>query len=1129
MEHPSTDAPPPHGTPRPRRRRRRALVAALAALAVPSGVLTAQAAVPTAAPAVAPAATQADIRPQEPGVTLRVFDVQVILDDYCTLKPGQTPNVDKIMPTIDWTTAADFGLTDKFVTEVTGYLNVPEAGTYDFRITNDDGARLLLDDELVVDHPGRHGATSKEGSIQLDAGYRALRIDHFDGEFDQRLKLEWRPPGASGYVLVPNSVLSTDADVTRVTSPGRKECEGITEAPGDGLPLTEVHPDYTLTDLRPEGFQPQVTGMDWLPDGRLAISTWGGDRLTQRGEVYLIDHVQGDTGADDVTYTKVAEGLTEPMGLKYVDGTIYVSEKDGLTALVDTDGDEVADEYDTFATWPFGGNYHEFAFGLLYEDGYFYVTTGIAMVPGGNSLDPQLAENRGSVMKISKETGEVEYVAGGLRTPNGLGWGTDGAMYVTDNQGVRIPTSKLVRVEEGAFYNHFTNPDGPYDDQPVTEPVLWMPHNEISNSPSNPVVLTEGVFAGQLAIGDVTYGGLQRAYLEDVAGQEQGAVFRMTQGLESGVSRTSVGPDGAIYVGGIGWSGNWGQAGKLSYGLQKLTYDGNDAFDMLAMRAVEGGFEIEYTQPLSEETAQDLASKYTAAQWRYVATPQYGGPKVDEEDLDVASATVSEDRKTVTLQIDGLKPGRVVNVHSPRPFASETGQELWSTEAWYTLTRLPDGSVAPPVYEAEAADISGGAGWNSNHAGYSGSGFVDRNWEPGAQTTFAVRTEEAGLHDLAIRYANGQNSDPAPLPRNLSLYVNGEKLKQVWFDSTVAWSTWATQVETVPLRAGANTITIRHDDDDIGHVNLDSLTVTPTERITLFDGDDLDQWAAVNGGGPATWPIADGSVESFGGDIRTQEKFDDFRMHVEWYQPEHAPDVTGQARGNSGVYIQERYEVQVLESFGIDPPRNDHAGAIYLQRAPDVNAATPMGTWQTYDITFRGARFGPDGKKTEDARLTLVWNGQVVHDDVAVTGKTGNGRAEGPTSGYIKLQDHGDPGLNPRFRNIWIERLSSVEEPGQEEVAITATAEVRCLAGTPYVAVRALNEDTVPLDVVLDTPYGSRTFTDVAPGKNAYQSFAVRGVEDPTAGSVTVTARPSDTSDERETVATPEHGQPSCG
>ncbi|MEU4363509.1 family 16 glycoside hydrolase [Promicromonospora sp. NPDC023987] len=1007
------------------RRRRRTFAAMLGVLALPLTVLP-----------VLPAQASAQIaavdpdRPQEPGITMRVFDIQVPLDEYCTLKPGQTPNIDELKPTIDWTTAEDFGLADRFVTEVSGYLNVPAGGTHDFRLTSDDGARLLLDDTLVVDHPGKHGATPKDGSAELEAGYHALRIDHFDADFDQRLKLEWRPPGASDFALVPNAVLSTDADVTRVTSPGRKSCEGVTEAPGDGLPLTEVHPDYTLTDLRPDGFEPQVTGMDWLPDGRLAISTWGGDRETVLGEVYLIDHATGDGGADDVTYTKIAEGLQEPMGLKYVDGSIYVSEKHGLTELVDDDGDEVTDEYRSVATWPFGGNYHEFAFGLLYEKGHFYVTTGIAMVPGGATRDPQLVENRGSVMKIDKDSGEVEYIAGGLRTPNGIGWGADGGMYVTDNQGMHVPTSKLVRVEEGAFYNHYTNPDGPYDDQPVTEPVLWMPHSEISNSPSNPVMLTDGVFAGQMAIGDVTYGGLQRAYLEEVAGQEQGAVFRMTQGLESGVSRTSIGPDGSIYVGGIGWSGNWGQAGKLGYGLQKLTFDESRTFDMLEMRAVDGGFEIEYTQPLSDETAQDLAAKYSAAQWRYVSTPQYGGPKIDEEDLEVTSATLSDDGRTVTLMIDGLKPGRVVNVQSSRPFASASGNELWSTEAWYTLNRLPDGSEPPPVYEAEAADLSGGAGWNTNHAGYSGAGFVDRNWEPGARTTFAVEASKTGKHDLALRYANGQNSDPSPQARSMSLYVNGEKQKQVWLDSTVSWSSWATQVETVRLKKGANSIAYVYESDDVGHVNLDSLTVTPTERIALFDGGDLDAWEKVSGG-PATWPVENGSMESFGGDIRTKEKFGDFRMHAQWYQPEHAPDVTGQARGNSGFYIQERYEVQVLESFGIDPPATNDAGAIYLKKAPDVNAATPMGTWQTYDIRFRAARFDSDGTKVEDARLTLWWNGQLVHDDVAIDGKTGNGRAEGPTPGHIRLQDHGDPGLNPRFRNVWIERLTERETAEQ--------------------------------------------------------------------------------------------------
>ncbi|MFE6840979.1 hypothetical protein ACFVFI_39980, partial [Streptomyces sp. NPDC057705] len=333
---------------------------------------------------------------------------------------------------------------------------------------------------------------------------------------------------------------------------------------------------------------------------------------------------------------------------------------------------------------------------------------------------------------------------------------------------------------------------------------LWLPHGEISNSPSNPLLLPKGPFAGQMVFGDVTYGGLQRAYLEKVGGEYQGAVFRMTQGLEAGVNRISLGPDGAVYAGGIGDSGNWGQEGKLKFGLQKLTLTGDRAFDMRAMRAVDGGFEIEYTQPLSEETAEDLAAKYRAQQWRYVATPRYGGPKADEETLDVTSATLSADRRTVTLKIDGLRPGHMVHVQSPRPFAAENGEELWSTEAWYSLNTLPDGSKAPPVYEAESASLAGGTKFNDNHSGYSGTGFIDNNWEPGSRTTFAVRAGKKGKHDLALRYANGQNSDPEPKPRSMTLYVNGERHKQIWLNSTVAWNKWATHTESVPLRKGAN-------------------------------------------------------------------------------------------------------------------------------------------------------------------------------------------------------------------------------------------------------------------------------------------------------------------------------------
>ncbi|UPZ34546.1 ricin-type beta-trefoil lectin domain protein [Streptomyces sp. LRE541] len=637
----------------------------------------------------APTDRSADaLPPQQPGVTLRVFDMQVPLEKLCELKPGQTPNVDKLMPVIDWSSDADFGFSANFVSQTIANLNVPTAGTYTFRLTTDDGSRLLIDDQLVISHDGLHGAEPKDGNVVLTAGYHSIRIDHFEKDGGQQVTLAWKPPSATTFTVVPNSVLSTDADVVRVTAPGRKECELAGDSPGDGLPLTGVHPNYTLTNLRPTGFEPQVSAMDWLPDGRLAVATWGGSENTT-GEVYLLSNVTGSTGPDKVTYKKVASGLKEPMGIKYVDGKVYVSQKHELTELNDTNGDEVTDTYRRVATWPYGGNFHEFAFGLLYKDGFFYLNLSVSINYGGATTNPQPAPNRGTTIKVNKATGAVSYVAGGLRTPNGIGWGPDGDIFVTDNQGGWLPSSKLVQVKQDRFFNHYTNPAGPFDSQNVTKPVLWLPQNEIANSPSTPLQVNDGPFAGQMLFGDVTYGGIQRGYLEKVNGEYQGAVFRLTQGLEVGVNRISVGPDGALYIGGLGADGNWGQEGKLKFGLQKLTPSGTGAFDIRQMRAVNGGFALEYTQPISTETAAGLAARYKVKQWRYVPRSDYGGPKVDEETLTVQSATVSSDRKTVTLAIPGLKPNRVVHVRSARPFSSADGKQLWSTEAWYTLNQLP--------------------------------------------------------------------------------------------------------------------------------------------------------------------------------------------------------------------------------------------------------------------------------------------------------------------------------------------------------------------------------------------------------------------------------------------------------
>ncbi|MGZ3119730.1 ricin-type beta-trefoil lectin domain protein [Streptomyces sp. H62] len=643
----------------------------------------------SSSPSTADDPAAAALPPQEPGVTLRVFDVQTPLNEICTLKAGQTPNVDKLMPVIDWSSADDFGLETRFVTHVLGNLHAAQAGSYAFRLTSDDGSRLWIDDRLVINHDGLHGPDApKDATVDLTAGSHALRIEHFERDGGQQLTLAWKPPGASAFGVVPNSALSTDADVVRVTAPGRKECEGGADSPGDGLPLTGVHPNYTLTDLRPNGFEPQVSAMDWLPDGRLAVATWGGSNNTA-GEVYLLSNVTGATGPDKVTAKKVASGLKEPMGIKHVDGKLYVSQKHELTELNDTNGDEVTDQYRRVATWPFGGNFHEFAFGLLYQDGFFYLNLSVSINYGGATTDPQPAANRGTTIKVNRATGQVSYVAGGLRTPNGIGWGPEGGIFVTDNQGGWLPSSKLVHIKQDRFFNHYTNPDGPFDSRPVTKPVLWLPQNEIANSPSTPLLLEDGPFAGQMLFGDVTYGGVQRGFLEKVGGEYQGAVFRLTQGLEAGVTRISVGPDGALYAGGLGAGGNWGQEGKLAHGLQKLTPNGANAFDIRAMRAVPGGFQLEYTQPLSTDTANELAAHYKIKQWRYVPTAAYGGPKVDEETLAAQSATLSADRKTVTLTIPGLKTDRVVHVRSPRPFSSAGGEALWSTEAWYTLNKLP--------------------------------------------------------------------------------------------------------------------------------------------------------------------------------------------------------------------------------------------------------------------------------------------------------------------------------------------------------------------------------------------------------------------------------------------------------
>jgi hypothetical protein len=190
----------------------------------------------------------------------------------------------------------------------------------------------------------------------------------------------------------------------------------------------------------------------------------------------------------------------------------------------------------------------------------------------------------------------------------------------------------------------------------------------------------------------------------------------------------------------------------------------------------------------------------------------------------------------------------------------------------------------------------------------------------------------------------------------------------------------------------------------------------PKDAVVLFDGKDLSKWQKYPAGGEASWKLVGSAMEVGGGDIITREKFRDMKLHLE-FMPPYMPDAKGQARGNSGVFVMDNYEVQVLDSHGLPRLEVGDCAALYSKKVPDKNAAKPPAQWQTYDIEFKAPRFDASGKKTTNARITIYWNGEKVHDNVELEGPLPGGSGEKPEGGGVRLQDHGNP---VRYRNIWV-------------------------------------------------------------------------------------------------------------
>jgi hypothetical protein len=500
--------------------------------------------------------------------------------------------------------------------------------------------------------------------------------------------------------------------------------------PGDGSSLTQPHPDYDLINLRPEGFDVRVNGMDYFSDGRLAIATWNNFKFNS--DVYIVEGGALESGdpadVSSLVIKKYAENMREIGGLHIVNDSVYVLQKHQLTLLIDANGNELFDDNaqermplsdcdEKWGVWNSSvddpncpGAYVagaqdknlEFAISLAYnhQTDKFFVGLPTAWGP-----EREAAPERGCVIEVDRQEGTWEAWSCGMRTPNALAFGPENTLWMGDNQGHYNPCSPFTHLQKGHHYGMIktsyngghTYPPGFSEDE-VTPPSLWLaPDRILSISPSNPVFIKEGIFKGQFIIGDDNLGTLQRVFLEKVWGEYQGAHFHFCGGLDAGTQKLILDEDGAIIVGGLGVGGDvWGgwQWQSTHFGLQKLTRKANittPKFEMLAIRTTGAQtFEIEFTAPVGDNATDE--SNYEVRTFHYEPTEGYGGQPVQNIAVSVSSVTKVSDTK-VELTLSDFNPNllregksqpQVVHFRAPG-VVSATGDPLWATEAYYTM------------------------------------------------------------------------------------------------------------------------------------------------------------------------------------------------------------------------------------------------------------------------------------------------------------------------------------------------------------------------------------------------------------------------------------------------------------
>lgn len=470
-------------------------------------------------------------------------------------------------------------------------------------------------------------------------------------------------------------------------------------------PMTESD-YYRINTLPiPENIVLEVGGLAVLPDGRLAAST-------RRGEVWLIGNPYLK-GSGQPTYKRFAHGLHEPLGLLFKKDHFLVSQRGEVTKLMDTDGDDQADVYESFYKWPLSGNYHQYSYGPVEApNGDLLVTLNVDWIGYGGSL----SKWRGWMLKLN-DKGEMTPWATGLRSPAGYtALRSSGDIFYAENQGDWVGSGRITHLAKGDFAGNpaglrwTDEPNSPLKIKPKDVPntgepmyevakrfpdlkpaAVWFPHTLMGISTSD---ISEdntggafGPFAGQLFVGDQGHSKIMRVFLEKINGTWQGACFPFREGFQSGLLRMVWGQDGSLFVGQT--SRGWAATGKSPFGIQRLVWTGKTPFEIKTISSTPDGFELGFTMPIDKKTALD-ANSYSFNSFTYKYHNTYGSPIINTKTLQIKHIQVSEDGLKARIVLDSLRLGYIHEIKA-EGVKSASGLPLLHNFGYYTLNQIAAG------------------------------------------------------------------------------------------------------------------------------------------------------------------------------------------------------------------------------------------------------------------------------------------------------------------------------------------------------------------------------------------------------------------------------------------------------